>query len=503
MVVTNANPTINALFSTLPDGKYSLAVVVVGNGSVAISPQQSYYNPGDSVTLSASTTNAGASFYGWTGDALGTNTPIVVVMNTNKIVQANFAALPTVSISPLNLVVLLGSNAVLTASASGLPPLTFQWQNSLGPIAGATNAIFPIYDAQPTNADNYSVVVSNPFGSVTSAVATVTVVFPPSITSQSLGETVAAGTPVTLSVTNTGTAPLFYQWVDSLGPIAGATNASFSLNPAQTNNWDNYFVVISNAYGAVTSAVIPLIVYGPVTITSQPISQVVPLNAPATFTVLASGLPAPLYQWAFNGTNLVGATTNTLTITNMDLPNVGYYQVLVYNGYSSTNSYVAALNMSPSLASPFIGATTIWGKSATLSVVAVGSGELSYQWYFNGAPIGGAIGTTLNFTSIQFTNAGLYSVVVSSPYGAITNAAYQVVVNPAGVSLGFSPTLTISGVVGYSYIIQSSTNLANTNAWVTVANLTLTQPVQLWVDTNVDATSPFNPKTFYKILPGQ
>ena len=59
ITVTSTNPTINALFSTLPGGKYSLAVVVMGNGSVAISPQQNYYNPGDSVTLSASTTNAG------------------------------------------------------------------------------------------------------------------------------------------------------------------------------------------------------------------------------------------------------------------------------------------------------------------------------------------------------------------------------------------------------------------------------------------------------------
>jgi hypothetical protein len=95
VVVTGANPTINVLFTTLPGGKYSLAVVVMGNGSVAVSPQQNYYNPGDSVTLSASTTNAGTSFYGWTGDVSGTNSSIVVVMNTSKVVQANFGALPT------------------------------------------------------------------------------------------------------------------------------------------------------------------------------------------------------------------------------------------------------------------------------------------------------------------------------------------------------------------------------------------------------------------------
>jgi hypothetical protein len=58
-------------------------------------------------------------------------------------------------------------------------------------------------------------------------------------------------------------------------------------------------------------------------------------------------------------------------------------------------------------------------------------------------------------------------------------------------------------VVGQSYIIESSTNLANPNAWITLTNLTLTQPVQIWVDTSVDASSPFNPSHFYQILPGQ
>jgi hypothetical protein len=63
--------------------------------------------------------------------------------------------------------------------------------------------------------------------------------------------------------------------------------------------------------------------------------------------------------------------------------------------------------------------------------------------------------------------------------------------------------VTISGVIGYSYVIQASTNLASTNAWTTLADLTLTQPVQLWVDTNADASLPANPHRFYQVLPGQ
>jgi hypothetical protein len=158
----------------------------------------------------------------------------------------------------------------------------------------------------------------------------------------------------------------------------------------------------------------------------------------------------------------------------------------------------------PVILVPFTGAITYWGENATLSVGALGFGPLSYQWYDNGVEIPNATNQTLNLSSIQFTNAGLYSVVVNSPWGSVTNTPAQVVVNTtAGVSVGFCPSLTISGVTGYSYIIQSSTNLTGTNAWVTLTNLTLTQPVQLFIDMSVDASSPFNPQTFYRILPGQ
>jgi len=37
---------------------------------------------------------------------------------------------------------------------------------------------------------------------------------------------------------------------------------------------------------------------------------------------------------------------------------------------------------------------------------------------------------------------------------------------------------------------------------LTVANLTLIQPVQLWVDTAVNALSPTNPHKYYRVVPG-
>lgn len=58
--------------------------------------------------------------------------------------------------------------------------------------------------------------------------------------------------------------------------------------------------------------------------------------------------------------------------------------------------------------------------------------------------------------ALQFTNAGLYSVIVGSAYGSATNATYQLVVNPAEVSIAMRPSLTINGAVGYNYTIQGT-----------------------------------------------
>ncbi len=242
---------------------------------------------------------------------------------------------------------------------------------------------------------------------------------------------------------------------------------------------------------------------GGASIAEQPRSELVQANNAASFSVTATGTVPLSYQWSFDGTNISGATSSTLTIASVVQTNLGTYAVVVTNEFGTNTSSNAVLSMYPCITAPFTGAVTYWGQDATFSAGAWGSGPLSYQWFDNGNAITDATNQELTLNAIQATNAGLYSVVVSSALGSATNAPAQVIVEAAGVSIGFSPTLTISGVAGYSYIIQSSRTLTNSNAWVTVANLTLTNPVQIWVDTNVDASSPLNSTYFYLVLPGQ
>jgi hypothetical protein len=285
------------------------------------------------------------------------------------------------------------------------------------------------------------------------------------------------------------------------GFLFGQTNSTLTISNANQNNLGNYFVVVSNAMGSVTSSVVNLTLLYPPSITSEPQDQAVKAYSAASFAVGASGTLPLSYQWFANGSILPGATASTLTFPSVTPPELGTYSVIVTNSFGSITSSIANLFLSPYLDMPFTGFETYLGQTNTLSVGAWGSGGLVYQWYLNGVAIAGATSSNLVLSGIQFTNAGSYTVVVSSPYGSVTNTPEQVVVNPANTSIGLFAGVIIQGTVGYNYTIQSSTNLGDANSWITLTNLTLTSPIQIWDDNSVDVHK--YPQNFYRVLSGQ
>lgn len=301
---------------------------------------------------------------------------------------------------------------------------------------------------------------------------------------------------ITLSMTNSPTSYTAYAGPPNPVIVDLYTADHFHLQLAASSSWFNW-TLHTPAAGVVPQ---------PPTITLQPQSQTVSAHSNVVFTASATGPPPLNYQWRLNGTTIAGATSTSLVITDTIPANLGFYDVVVANPYGMVGSPLAVLSMYPYLAVPFAGAVTYWGKPAALSVWGWGTDPLSYQWFKDGAAVPNGTNWALYFASMQFTNGGMYSVVISSPLGSVTNSPAQVVVNPAGVSLGLyalHPGVTIDGVAGYSYVIQRSLDLSSPNAWTTMTNLTLTQPVEIWVDTSVDATLPPNRYRFYRVLPGQ
>src|SRR5205823_13303099 len=97
-----------------------------------------------------------------------------------------------------------GTTATFNVSASGTTPFAYQWQLNGGAIGGATGASLSVSNVQPTDAGNYTVIVTNSASSTTSAIAALTVWVPPGITSQPLSRTNVRDTTASFSVTASG-----------------------------------------------------------------------------------------------------------------------------------------------------------------------------------------------------------------------------------------------------------------------------------------------------------
>jgi hypothetical protein len=123
---------------------------------------------------------------------------------------------PTIAAQPANQTVTAGQAATFSVVVSGTAPFSYQWLKNNMNISGATAASYttPATLAGDSGAQ-FNVVVSNSAGSVTSAMATLTVnavAVAPAITTQPANQAVTVGQTATFSVTATGTAPLSYQW---------------------------------------------------------------------------------------------------------------------------------------------------------------------------------------------------------------------------------------------------------------------------------------------------
>lgn len=151
---------------------------------------------------------------------------------------------------------------------------------------------------------NYSVVIWNSSGSVTSTVATLTVVLPPTIVIQPASQGAAIGSDFTFNVGVTGTSPFNYQWLYNGVALGGQTNSTLTLINLTTNLAGAYGVIITNLYGSVTSSVATLTVGWPPNITSQPTNQIILNGSNVFLSVAVSGTGPFTYQWRFNGTNL-------------------------------------------------------------------------------------------------------------------------------------------------------------------------------------------------------
>lgn len=169
--------------------------------------------------------------------------------------------------------------------------------------------------------------------------------------------------------------------------------------------------------------------------TAHPASATVDFGGTATFTVAATGTPAPSLQWRKGGVAIGGATTGTLTLDAVTLEDAGTYDCVATNTAGSTTSNAATLTVTaPAVATITaqpVAMTSRQGSGAFFSVQATGT-ALSYQWRRGDADIAGATQSTLFLNNVQPADTGAYSVVIDNPGGSVTSSPAQLTVSETG-----------------------------------------------------------------------
>ncbi len=434
--------------SVAPGGTATFTVAAVG--SPAPTSFQWQRKPADGSTDFVNLTNDGT--YSNVTTATLTITGVLASQNNDqfRVIVSNFispeavsnsATLSTVVASPVftsaaSATFKATQLGAFTVAATGNPTPTYSLSSQ--PSFLSINATTGVISGTPADTVGspftFTVTANNGVAVTQTFTLTVTpAIEAPAITVQPTGGTIARGQNANFSVTATGT-DLTYQWSKDGVEITGATNSTLTLTGVQYANAGNYTVKVNNVLNTpVTSVSAPLFVLTPPTITTQPHSQVALTGSNVTFTVVATGIPAPTYKWRANGLDIGGQTNATLTLTNVQAINAANYDVIVSNGVGGVLSSLAQLTVQSAASAPVITAspaarTIVVGSQTVLSVGVSAAPAPTFQWRKGGVNILGATGPTYTLTNAQLGDSTNYDVVVTNSAGSVTSAPAAVTV---------------------------------------------------------------------------
>jgi hypothetical protein len=309
---------------------------------------------------------------------------------------------------PVSTNVSVGTTATFCTTAAGTPPIAYQWRLNGFNIPGATNACYTVPEAQVRQGGTYTVVIGNDLGAVATLPATMTINLTKVpggtnfarrvalsginglITASNSNGTFELGAP--LHAGEPGGKAVWYTWTAPVTGVvtmqtAGSTfdtllaiytgTALTNLVPIASDEGHGGFYTSKVKFNAFQGTQYQIAIDGldgdtgdfilawqeedtshllPVFVT-QPASRTVAPGQNVTFTSLAVRVcgngqincdnpnPQLFYQWYFYGNPIPGATTNILTLTNVQPALVGIYSVQAYTPYQTNESVDAILQL--------------------------------------------------------------------------------------------------------------------------------------------------------------
>jgi hypothetical protein len=305
---------------------------------------------------------------------------------------------PFIITQPQGLSRVVGQTATFSVQANGSAPLSYQWYYGPDPIPNETRPTlsFPVEFADV--AGNYSVEVTNPFGSIRSSPATLVVLAEPVILTQPQSQVVVAGEPVVFNVSAIGEPPLSYQWIHNNQDIPGANDTNYVIASATGSDAGSYAVRISNGSGSVTSS-----------------------TATLTLAEIVPGL--------FN--TGVDASGNALPDNSVD----PHYSIVVNPDSASPNATVEDSTVFPIVAGPWVAneANSKW-IGPRFETSAAAGGDYVYRQVFD---LTGFNPATVRITGEWSTDNGGIDISINGTSTGLVNSGQFVTYTAFTVTSGF------------------------------------------------------------------
>jgi len=393
---------------------------------------------------------------------------------------------PVIFVHPTNRLASVGATAVFSVAATGAPPLSYRWFKDSVLMDSRTSSTLVLSNVTLVDAGFYHAEVSNPFGTATSRTGYLSLaVSPPVITTQPASRSGFLGGVASFTVTANGALPLFYQWRKDDQSMPGRTSRVLTLSNMVAGDAAFYSVIVSNSFGSVTSQPASLTLTGaPPSVFMATSNALICAWRGPTLQVTASGSPPLFYQWRFNGSDLAGANTNSISLSNHP-DGAGTFSVVVTNAYGAATSSVVSVELGPSVIEQPRNQTVSAGLPAVIEII-VDACEPSYQWHFNGAPLAGQTNYRLQFASMTLAEMGDYFVVVSDSFRSITSRVARIEI------YGLRPAITrqLADLLDYAF---------TWDVYLSVEYLATPEPVFQWRFNGADLPGETN--TYLRFSP--
>jgi hypothetical protein len=405
----------------------------------------------------------------------------VIVGSTFGDVQPNTPQLPVIGIGPQGTNLYQNDNITLYVAASGLGMLSYQWLSNNVPLTddgvtviGSATNVLNLIGLQ--NTANYSVAVANSAGSVTSAVAVVSVnttPTPPFFTLQPQGVTNSLFSPITLVAQANGTGPISYEWFfEATGANTfsdtGVSGPTYTFTASYPSSGAYYVTATGGAGSPQNSVTVQVLVIPPPLISIATLKTNI-INNNSTYYVINGGQVFNVEGVVTSIGDVLSGSTSEFYIQD------GTGACLVYrNGFGSSNtppvgalvqvispaeSYYGTVEMDPTS-----GASTNFVGVISYNNPLPATVPLNFNlWVSNNAAALGTYDWTNGNSLVTLTNVYIYTNATGVAAGAgayfPTNSSRILYLYQRPYSAGQPYMLT------YVYTYTNILNQSNTNYW--------------------------------------